>query len=623
MTNHGRDSIDGLGMPLISTINFDDAPFDGFPYQNAFWSGTQMVYGPGFASADDVVAHELTHGVTNYESNLFYFWQSGAISESFSDVWGEFMDLTNGMGTDTDATRWQIGEDLSIGAIRNMRDPTIYSDPDKMTSPFYYTADGDNGGVHINSGVNNKAAYLMVDGGTFNGQTITGLGITKVAKIYYYAQSNLLTSGSDYADLYYALQASCAAQIGTAGITSADCLEVLSAVNAVEMNLQPVEGYNPDTAACDQVGEYPVNSFFDDLEAGSANWLSGAISGTDRWSYNSIYSPNAHSGQHFLYADDYPATATDSYISMITSVTVPPNGKLLFHHAYALETGYDGGMLEYSTNGGSSWTDAGLLMDGNGYNATLASFSGNPLGGRDAFTGNSHGYISTRLNLSSLAGQNVKFRFRMGLDIGTYALGWWLDDVQMYECRPVTRIFGDVPALYWANSFIERLYNAGITGGCSVTPLNYCPDSIVTRAQMAIFLLKGIHGSSYIPPSVGASTGFTDVATDYWAAAWIKQLAAESITSGCGAGVYCPDATVTRAQMAVFLLKAKYDAAFDPPFATGVFIDVPVSYWAAKWIERLAVDGITSGCGTGIYCPDAGVTRAQMAVFLVKTFGLP
>ena len=140
---------------------------------------------------------------------------------------------------------------------------------------------------------------------------------------------------------------------------------------------------------------------------------------------------------------------------------------------------------------------------------------------------------------------------------------------------------------------------------------------------MAVFLLKGIHGSSYVPPAVNAGTGFTDVATDYWAAAWIKQLAAEGITGGCGTGVYCPDATVTRAQMAIFLLKAKYTSSYSPPGASGIFTDVPVGYWADKWIEQLAVEGITGGCGVGVYCPDSSVTRAQMAVFLVKTFNLP
>ncbi len=186
-------------------------------------------------------------------------------------------------------------------------------------------------------------------------------------------------------------------------------------------------------------------------------------------------------------------------------------------------------------------------------------------------------------------------------------------------------VFADVPFSYWANSYIERLYYAGITGGCSTVPLNYCPDSTVTRAQMAIFLLKGVHGSSYTPPAVNGSTGFTDVSADYWAAAWIKQLAAEGITSGCGNGNYCPDSTVTRAQMAIFLMKAKNGSSYVPP-AVGVstgFADVAIDYWAAAFIKQLVVDGITSGCGNGNYCPGDSVTRAQMAVFLVKAFNLP
>ena len=181
--------------------------------------------------------------------------------------------------------------------------------------------------------------------------------------------------------------------------------------------------------------------------------------------------------------------------------------------------------------------------------------------------------------------------------------------------------FGDALLNYWANNYIERLYNAGITSGCSIGI--YCPDDTITRAQMAVFLLKGMYGSSYTPPAVEANTGFGDVATNYWAAAWIKQLAVEGITAGCGSGNYCPDATVTRAQMATILLKAKHGSAYSPPSATGVFTDVPVGYWADKWIEQLAVEGITGGCGMGVYCPDSSVTRAQMAVFLVKAFSLP
>ncbi len=188
--------------------------------------------------------------------------------------------------------------------------------------------------------------------------------------------------------------------------------------------------------------------------------------------------------------------------------------------------------------------------------------------------------------------------------------------------RPIA--FADVSETYWAKSYIESLYYAGITSGCGLDPsVVFCPDSVVTRAQMAVFLLRSIHGPSYIPPEVDGSTGFNDVPVDHSVAAWIKQLAAEGITGGCGSGNYCPDATVTRDQMAVFLLRAKYTSAYIPPSATGVFTDVPVDYWAAPWIEQLASEGITGGCGIGNYCPNGPVTRSQMAVFLVRTFDLP
>ncbi|MBI5962990.1 MAG: peptidoglycan DD-metalloendopeptidase family protein [Chloroflexi bacterium] len=187
---------------------------------------------------------------------------------------------------------------------------------------------------------------------------------------------------------------------------------------------------------------------------------------------------------------------------------------------------------------------------------------------------------------------------------------------------PVVAIFADVPSSYWSWQYIERLYNSGITSGCSTVPLNYCPTNSVTRAQMAIFLLRGMHGSAYTPPAA-TGTKFNDVPLGSFGAAWIEQLAVEGITSGCGGGNYCPNSAVTRAQMAIFLVRAKHGIAFVPPTATGIFTDVPVGSFGADFIEQLAADAITSGCGPGIYCPAATVNRDSMAVFLVRTFNLP
>jgi hypothetical protein len=202
---------------------------------------------------------------------------------------------------------------------------------------------------------------------------------------------------------------------------------------------------------------------------------------------------------------------------------------------------------------------------------------------------------------------------------GSYTLvgGFWGGSVD-----GVMRIFIDVPSSYWAFSSIERLYNGGITGGCTTVPLNYCPTTPVTRAQMAIFLLRGIHGNTYSPPAA-TGTKFTDVPLGTFGAAWIEQLAVEGITSGCGGGNYCPTQTVSRAQMAVFLVRAKHGSSFVPPTATGIFPDVPVGSFGANYIEQLVADAITSGCGGGNYCPNTMVKRDSMAVFLVKTFNLP
>jgi hypothetical protein len=185
--------------------------------------------------------------------------------------------------------------------------------------------------------------------------------------------------------------------------------------------------------------------------------------------------------------------------------------------------------------------------------------------------------------------------------------------------------FTDVPGDYWAWRYIEGLSNARITSGCNNAPRSYCPSVQVSRDQMAVFLLRAKHGASYFPP---APTGiFGDVPTDYWAAAWIEELATEGITSGCNTSpkLYCPTVPVSRDQMALFLLRAKYGSAYAPPPPLGTFTDVPTDYWAAAWIEELVTEGITSGCNTvpKMYCPAQAVSRDQMAVFLDKTFALP
>ncbi len=429
-TQNNRDSLDGNGMTIVQSVNYGSTP-------NAFWNGTQAVYGPGLAT-DDVVAHELTHGFTDNTSNLFYYYQSGAINESLSDMWGEFVDLTNTSGTDNAATRWQMGEDSALGPIRNMANPPLHLDPDKMTSPLYHFAATDNGGVHINSGINNKAVSLMVDGGLFNGRNITGIGIEKTAAIYYEVQTNHLVSGSDYLDLYNALNEACRLLIGFKNITQSDCTQVNNAALAVEMNLEPAPNTNPEAELC-PAGAIATDIFNEDFEAGLGQWETTAFTGTVLWRYATGFST---SGQAIAYSEA-AATTNDAVLSLRNAVSIPATDTyyLRFNHSFDYDfsgaTYYDGGVIEYSIDSGATWLDAGSLIDsGRQYVGQLDNRpnSTNPLPGRDAFVAVSHGFNSTRLNLSTLSNNNLLFRFRSTADQTTASFGWVIDDVRIYRC---------------------------------------------------------------------------------------------------------------------------------------------------------------------------------------------
>jgi hypothetical protein len=178
--------------------------------------------------------------------------------------------------------------------------------------------------------------------------------------------------------------------------------------------------------------------------------------------------------------------------------------------------------------------------------------------------------------------------------------------------------FLDVPGSHQFYSFVTVLVRNQITVGMGGG--NYGVDFPTLRQQMAVFLLKGKFGLCYVPP---ACTGvFGDVPCPSQFADWIEALAAEGITGGCGAGNYCPATPVRRDQMAVFLLKAKHGSSYVPPACTGVFLDVTCPSQFADWIEELAAEQITGGCGGGNYCALSNNTRGQMAVFITKTFNL-
>jgi bacillolysin len=203
LNTHNRNSFDNRGASLVSTVHY------GYNYNNAFWNGSQMVYGDGDGStftslsgALDVVAHELTHAVTERTAGLQYQYQSGALNESFSDVFGYFLDSED----------YLMGEDVytpgvSGDALRSLSSPSRYGQPEHMND--YVNTSADNGGVHTNSGIPNKAAY----------HTISSIGKTKAEKIYYRALTVYLTPTSNFSYARAALLQSAADLYGSGSST--------------------------------------------------------------------------------------------------------------------------------------------------------------------------------------------------------------------------------------------------------------------------------------------------------------------------------------------------------------------------------------------------------------------
>ena len=341
-----------------------------------------------------------------------------------------------------------------------------------MKSPYYHLDKTDSYGVHINSGVNNKAAYLIVDGGTFNGRTVAPLGLEKTAQIYYRVQTSFLTSGSDYFDLYNALNQSCQDLIGTAGINAADCQSVRNATEAVEMNQEPLPGLTSKVAQCSAGQRVDRTLFSDNFEFGDSQWNKSKKIGDIDWDFSPLL---AASGKYALQGFAADKT-TDFSAFMASGVTLPANAQLWFKHAFTFETThsehYDGGVLEYSTNGGSIWQDAGpLFAQGKDYGGAL--YLGNPLAGRKAFVGESLGYVSSRYDLSSLAGKNVQFRWRVGTDLTVTTKGWFVDDVSIHSCTADTLSVPAAPTNLVAapgNTSVSLAFNAPASnGGAAIT----------------------------------------------------------------------------------------------------------------------------------------------------------
>lgn len=231
-----RDSLDDEGMKLISTVHV------GAQWNNAGWNGKQMIYGDGDGSLMistsgglDVIGHEMTHGVITHTADLIYEDESGALNESLADIMGAFIE--NKTGEDL----WLLGEDIYMPhdpgvGLRDMKDPA--SIPMYLTETgFYpdhyddrYLGEEDNGGVHINSSINNKAAHLITEGGTHYGVTVEGIGKSKAEKLFYRTLTHYLTASSSFSDMR---QAAIQAAEDLFGEASAEVDTVNAAYDAV------------------------------------------------------------------------------------------------------------------------------------------------------------------------------------------------------------------------------------------------------------------------------------------------------------------------------------------------------------------------------------------------------
>jgi len=235
-----RDSYNGGGATMKSSAHF------GLYYNNAFWDGSETVYGDGdgstfyhFSRALDVVAHEWTHAVTEYSAGLWYLHQSGALNESYSDVFGVMVDPD-----------WLMGEDLYIsgGAMRSLENPPVYGDPDHWDEYLYLPVEVDAGGVHTNSGIPNKAAWLIANGGTHPDSliSVTGIDRTKTEQIYYRTLTQYLTPTSRFLDAAFASIQACRDLIGEdfgdGAITSTHCDSVQNGFAAVGLGHEAIPG---------------------------------------------------------------------------------------------------------------------------------------------------------------------------------------------------------------------------------------------------------------------------------------------------------------------------------------------------------------------------------------------
>lgn len=245
-TKHARYSFDDAGGRIISYVHFGDN------FDNASWDGIRMIFGDGPNNsipnvANDIVAHEFTHGVTQYSANLIYAQESGALNESFSDIFGEAVEVYLEGAPD-----WLEGADAA--PIRSFSNPNDFQQPDTYLGDFWLPVSDpfDNGGVHINSGVQNHWFYLLTEGGSGvndnnDAYAVNGIGMEQAAQIAYRNLTVYLTPTSQYADARLGSLNSAVDLFGAASPQAQAVKDAWHAVGVLRPFLEPTVSISVDT----------------------------------------------------------------------------------------------------------------------------------------------------------------------------------------------------------------------------------------------------------------------------------------------------------------------------------------------------------------------------------------
>ncbi|WP_245574866.1 M4 family metallopeptidase [Aequorivita capsosiphonis] len=481
----GYVSYNGADIPM-KVINNDP----NIVCPNATWNGITASFCDNVA-ADDVIGHEWGHAYMEYTGGLIYSWQSGALDESYADIWGETIDLLNGYEDDGEdlslrtgcgsSDRWMEGEDASGwgGAIRDMWDPTCKGSPGKVSDTQFWCSGIDFGGVHTNSGVPNHLYALLVDGGNYNGQTISGIGFTKAAHIFWRAQSQYLTATSGFILFADALEAaatdllginleglSTAFPTGPSGeeVTANDLTQVTNVILAVELRNDPPAAcfttiLQPLTdELCEAATSNPI--FFEDWENGFGDWTHEELPvHPSLWVPRDwvVYTdPIANRTGFIAYGQaGYYANCTTNGQEGIIRLTSPiitmpndsnPTFEMAFNHAISLEAGFDGANIKYSLNGGDWNLVESSSFTENPYNFNFLYNTENPLALEPGFTSSDGAgafltWGTSVIDLSTLgvtANSTIQFRFEVGTDKCAGVLGWALDEIMVYNCESLS-----------------------------------------------------------------------------------------------------------------------------------------------------------------------------------------